>query len=612
MATSGSINIAVASWISMKFAWEQTSQSVANNTTSIKWNLTATTTSAGALYKKNRTWTVVIDGTTYTGTVNVSLDTSSTQTLASGTATINHNNDGTKTFTFSAKQQFELTLNSGKYLSTYSGSGSATLTTIPRASSLAVPDGTLNTEQNITVDRKASSFTHTITYVCGSASGTICTNSSSTTLSWTPPIELASQAPQDPSVLVTFTITTYSGSTAIGTNKDTATYAIPSDVIAPLSYTVTDKNGYKGYYGAYIQGKSQLTINMTTYGVYGGWIKSYKVEVDGKTYTAGTQSGTTITVDTDTIKSSGDVKIVATVVDSRDRPTSAEATISVLKYEHPKIKSLSAFRSDATGKASSSGNYFTVKFSSEVYSLNNKNSALYYVMYKKTTATSYTQKAVDAYFDQFEVTNGTYTFPADDASYDIQLQVEDNFKNVPQNTTGASINHTISLLKKNGKIVGMAIDKIAELEGVFDIGFAVKFSGGLYDSGELMSNDESDADFVVESGETDGWVYRKWNSGLAECRKTVTISTAISTAWGTMYVGTTKMSRQSYPFAFTGKPRELASVTSAANAVWLFTESGGNGVNGAYQTAIYNVCRPSAVSAAGTYYITIDAIGRWK
>ena len=166
--------------------------------------------------------------------------------------------------------------------------------------------------------------------------------------------------------------------------------------------------------------------------------------------------------------------------------------------------------------------------------------------------------------------------------------------------------------KKNGKIVGMAINKLAEVEGVLDIGWPLKLSGGIYDDGNIVAYGETDGDSVVEFGEKDGWIYRKWESGVAECRKTVTVSTAVSTAWGTMYVGTTKMSRQSYPFVFTAKPMEEASLTSAANAVWLFPESGGNGVNGAYQSAIYNVCRPSAVSAAANYYITIDAIGRWK
>ena len=689
MATSGSKTVSVMSWITLKFAWEQTSQSAENNTTSIKWSMTATTNSSGALYKKNRTWTVVIDGTTYTGTVNVSLDKSSTQTLASGTATIKHNTNGTKTFAYSFTQQFELTLNSGKYMSTYSGSGSDTLTTIPRKSTISVPAGTLNTQQTITVTQQSTTYTHSIKAKCGSstfyikADGTTSTTEvkhNDCSIPWTPSIELASQEPQKESVSITFTLTTYSGSTSIGTAVVTASYAIPTNVIAPLSFTLTDKNGYASTYGAYVQGRSSLMVNMTTYGSYGAWIKSYKVEVGGMSFTNGTKDGTSIVVDIGTIAVSGTIPIVATVVDSRGRTTTASSTITALEYKAPTISSLTVFRSNSSGAAQAGGSYFTIRFSSKVYSLNSNNTATYRVAYKKTGTSSATSKWITAYTGQYTVTNGTYTFAADDASYDITLYVGDKFKETPQSVTGTSLSHTISLMKKGGKIVGAALGKLAETEDVFDIAYQSRFVGGILHQvlptnsnlndlktpgTYMLSGDNSytnvpsggyDAfleivgtkdyaiiqrisfidtfpiqyerslydqngwtswvcvrgDFVVERGESDGWTYLKWNSGRAECRKTVAVSTAISTAWGTMYVGTTKMSRQSYPFVFTEKPKEVASLTTAANAVWLFPESGGNGVNGAYQSAIYNVCRPSAVSAAATYYITIDAVGKWK
>ncbi len=154
MATSGSFNLdgnAVGSWLSLKFSWSQVSQSIADNTTTISWKLVATTNQYGALYKSDRKWTVVIDGTTYTGKVKVSLDESDSQTFASGTAVINHANDGTKTFTCTAEQVFNLTLNSGKYLGTYSGEGEYTLDRIPRAAKITTAPN-FNDEANPTID----------------------------------------------------------------------------------------------------------------------------------------------------------------------------------------------------------------------------------------------------------------------------------------------------------------------------------------------------------------------------------------------------------------------------------------------------------------------------
>jgi hypothetical protein len=76
-----------------------------------------------------------------------------------------------------------------------------------------------------------------------------------------------------------------------------------------------------------------------------------------------------------------------------------------------------------------------------------------------------------------------------------------------------------------------------------------------------------------------------------------------------MFVGDTKMARQNYPFPFKSKPVEQANLMCGSNAAWLFAESNGNGVNGGYASAIYNVCRPSQVATAQTFYILLYAKG---
>jgi len=76
-----------------------------------------------------------------------------------------------------------------------------------------------------------------------------------------------------------------------------------------------------------------------------------------------------------------------------------------------------------------------------------------------------------------------------------------------------------------------------------------------------------EADYVIESGRSGIWYYRKWYSGLSECWGTLQLTTHISTPWGrenqgTYYNGTKKMDRQSYPRGlFVSIPVEVASVT---------------------------------------------------
>jgi hypothetical protein len=118
------------------------------------------------------------------------------------------------------------------------------------------------------------------------------------------------------------------------------------------------------------------------------------------------------------------------------------------------------------------------------------------------------------------------------------------------------------------------------------------------------------ADYVIEQGEKDGWLYRKWRSGKGECWKTVEVNTTITNAWGNMYSASTKMERQDYPFQFKTKPIEMANLNSGYYAAFLYAEgNGGEGVNGAYSSAIYGIGRPTTATTAASYYITIYAFG---
>ena len=118
-------------------------------------------------------------------------------------------------------------------------------------------------------------------------------------------------------------------------------------------------------------------------------------------------------------------------------------------------------------------------------------------------------------------------------------------------------------------------------------------------------------DYIVEQGEKDGWTYRKWNSGVMECWKILTHSTAITTNWGALYCGTAT-SRQEYPFPFIDKPMEQVNLTAGSYQAILFPEKDGNGVNGAYASACYNVCRPSSVTTVMEFYINFHVSGRWR
>lgn len=461
--------------VSISLSITQNSQSIANNTSNVTVKVTAKCTYKSYNALGTSSGSITIDGTKYSFSgikYNTGEATTWSGVVMTKTVNVSHSSDGTKTLKCSAS--FDTRVSSG----VVSCSGSKTLTTIPRKSELTVENGTLGTAQTLTITEKASSFKHKLKYTCGSASGWILGDSdsfsTSNSVSWTPPLSLAQQNTTGTSVSVTFTLYTYTDDgTSVGSNSYTKTFSIPSSVKPSVSVAVSDPIGYKDTYGGYIQGLSKLKIVATASGSQGSTIKSYKTEADGNTYTAAT-------VETGVISGTGTLTIKVTVTDSRGRTATASTTVSVLAYEPPKISALAVYRCDADGKASSSGAYLAVKFSSVITSLNSKNTAVCTLQYKKSSATSYTTKTLSDFAGQYSVSDGVYVFPAEtSSSYDIILTVKDAFKSVNKPATGSSVKKVWSLLKKAGEIVGIAFGKIAELEGVFDVDFVIRARKGI-------------------------------------------------------------------------------------------------------------------------------------
>lgn len=464
MATSGAMSTD-NQYVKYTISVTQNSQSITNNTSNVtvsvrfyRTNTGYTTYGTGTIYCK-------INGTTYSASVTPSHKiTNSGIVLFTKTLNISHNTDGTKTLTCSAWiSHNSLMSNEQSY--------SQALTTIPRKSTLTAGNGTLGTAQTLTVTRQSTSFTHTITYKCGSASGTVCTKSSNTSVSFTPPLTLANQNTSGTNVSVTFTITTYNGNTSVGSNAKTISCVIPASVKPTVSIAVSDATSYSSTYGSYIQGMSKFKITVTESGSYGSTIKSRKTTADGKSYT-------TTSITTGVIAGSGSMTITATVTDSRNRTATASKTVTVTAYSAPKISSVKAIRTDSNGVPLSSGNYLTVSFTSMISALSNKNTASYKIQYKKIEDSTYTTITLTKYANMYDMEDGVYTFAASQtSSYDVILTVSDAFGSISRTATGASIKKLWSILTKG---MGIALGKIAELANTFECALDAKFNGAVY------------------------------------------------------------------------------------------------------------------------------------
>lgn len=467
--------------VSISISITQNSQNVANNKSNVTAKVTATWTGGShnsvvdaSGTPQSKGW-LEIDGTQYSfsSTFNTGGTTSGSQTIFTKTVDVVHNSDGTKNLTCSAS--YSTGVSSG----TVTATATKTLTTIPRKSTLNVANGTLGTTQTLTVTRQSTNFTHTITYKCGGASGTICTKSSNASISFTPPISLASENTAGTSVAIDFTITTYNGSTKVESATYTKTYTIPESVKPSVSITVKDPYKFDTLFGGYVQGHSKLEIKINATESYGAEIQTYKTTAGGKSYT-------TDEIITDYILGSSNITISTTVTDARGRKGTASVTVKVIPYSNPKISSLEVFRSNAAGGAVNDGNYLTTIFNSSVTSIkdssgNELNQVLYTVRYKKSTDKDYKIITLSDYTNVLTVKNGSCIFAADSGtSYSVVVTVTDAFTSISRSNTGSAEKKVFSILAKG---LGLAFGKTAELSDTAEFAFKL-----LSHHGELIVN----------------------------------------------------------------------------------------------------------------------------
>jgi hypothetical protein len=464
MATSGSFNTTGFEGRFLKFSWTRSGYSVANNTSVIRWTLEGDGTGQSGWYNA-APFKVVIDGkTVYSSTTRIELHDGTV--VASGSVTFTHNASGAKSFSASVQAAI--------YLSEYnvSGSGSWSLDNIPRKSTLTVGNGTLGTAQTLTINKAASGFTHTITYKCGTASGTIATKTTGTSVSFTPPLSLASQNTAGTSVSITYTLTTYSGSTAVGSNSYTKTCAIPASVAPSCRVQVLDGTNYQATYGNLVQGLSTLKVNVTGTSAHSSPITAYSVTADGKAYTASSFV-------TPALSASSSVTVSATVKDKRGRvSTPATATFPVLAYSAPTINDFLAVRCEADGTENDQGDYIKVKFSATVTALNDKNNATYKLRYRKTSSATPTEHTFTPLANKYSVTDHEHVFAASgNDSYFVELVVNDDMNTSRRSTT---ISTAFTLTNWGADGTSIAFGKVAEEANTFQNGLHLNQIGNRY------------------------------------------------------------------------------------------------------------------------------------
>ena len=245
----------------------------------------------------------------------------------------------------------------------YSGSGedrdktySYALYVVPAASTMTFDAFTMGSAGTITVTRSGSSYTHTISYTFGEASGTIVTKSAGTSISWTPPLDLARQIPNATQSTGVLRIDTYSGSTRIGSKEYSFTLYVPASIkpTAALAVTLVNDNSVIDGWQVCVKGYSKLSYTVTASGTYGATIQSCRFTFAGKSVTG--SSGVVA------VNSAGTFTPSVEMTDSRGRSVSVTGdSVDVYDYNAPTIAQLSVQRCNAEGTIQNEGTYVCVQ-----------------------------------------------------------------------------------------------------------------------------------------------------------------------------------------------------------------------------------------------------------
>lgn len=384
MATSGSFNTSGYQGRYLTFAWSVSSQSVANNTTTISWTLKGAGTAQSNWYRSGNFKVVINGSTVYSSSTRIQLYDGTL--VASGNYTMTHDTAGNKTFSASAEAGiYTVAVNC-------SGSGSFTLPQIARAAKItAAPNFTDIQNPTINYQNSAGNSVSSLQAcisLTGSTDNIEYRDISKTGTSYTFELTeaernvLRAAAPNSNTLSVIFYIKTIiSGQTFYETATRTMTIVDATPTMGNPTYqdsnstttAITEDNQ------KIIQKQSSLTISIpaATPQKY-ATITKYQVTINGVTReqaAAGNMSWGVLDV-------SSNITATVKAIDSRGNTVTKSLQITVEAWQQPY----------AVISCSRENNFYTdtvLNVSPTVSSLSGKNSVIIQEQHKKTSESAY-------------------------------------------------------------------------------------------------------------------------------------------------------------------------------------------------------------------------------
>lgn len=424
MATSGTLKTSAYEGACLQFDWTLKSQSITNNQSVISWTLKGAGIKSGYWYMAGQFKCVINGNTVYQSSGRIKLYTGTV--VASGELAIGHDTNGAKSFSAYAECAIYVTSVNCK------GSGSWSLPDIGRASQPSLntwpknsPDFNIGDMIVVHMNRKSTVFTHTVVLKLGSYSYTVGTGVTDNISLDTDRIasNLYAQMPNSNEMKGEIVVTTYSGSTVIGTSSCAIiAHVVNSNPTFDVAYEDSNSKtvAITGDNQHIIRNNSTLKISISNaQALNSATLKSITAVVNGNAYT-GSLNGSTGTINVGVVNVSHDTEVTVKLTDSRGNVGQKKITVLVYDWTLP----------SAIIKLNRKSNYYSesiLNVNANYASIGGKNEVTIKYRIKKVANSTYSTYTTIQ-------NNADANFTADNEyEWNVQINVADKLGNTTYN-----------------------------------------------------------------------------------------------------------------------------------------------------------------------------------
>lgn len=471
----------------------ETGYSIENNDSPVKYNLWLERGSTWVFDLNNESWAeATINGQTVIGKY-VSFDLRNTDRvlLGSGTLTIPHNEDGSKTITFWARILDVADQGDINWFS-----GTLGLTNIPRASTIGSVTATeLGQPVTIKINKKVDEFRHQVWWQVNDSGWIDLGTGHDTSVQLTVPIDYAARITNSDTGLLDVCVRTFRGNDQIGNDvyQRGIGIKVPAFIVPTIEdVTITERTAKLAEFipaANFVKDKSVIRVETSNAaGSHGSNIVSTELTVDNLVVRAA--------VGDFPANKAGNLEVTAKVTDSRGRTATKSKIIKVWDYYAPKII---GFLANRTGNGTNKTIIATVAANVSPLVIDGINRNPY------TLKIQYSAKKSNRWIDAVNLTNDSVerinrqfdcgAFYEISKAYNVRLVIQDKLSDLVDSVLLVRSSRVLWAWGDNRAAVG----GFPELDGHFESFLPVAFHSSLNVEDGLMSRGKPIQEFAMTS-----------------------------------------------------------------------------------------------------------------